>query len=73
VRELGHPIISTSASTDKDEILSDPEEIRNRYGHAVELILDGGILTSEMSSVISLVDDVPEVIRAGKGDVSEFQ
>jgi tRNA A37 threonylcarbamoyladenosine synthetase subunit TsaC/SUA5/YrdC len=39
----------------------------------VELILDGGILTSEMSSVISLVDDVPEVIRAGKGDVSEFQ
>jgi hypothetical protein len=26
-----------------------------------------------MSSVISLVDDVPEVIRAGKGDVSEFQ
>jgi tRNA A37 threonylcarbamoyladenosine synthetase subunit TsaC/SUA5/YrdC len=73
VRELGHPIISTSASTDKDEILSDPEEIRDRYGHAVELILDGGILTSEMSSVISLVDDVPEVIRAGKGDVSEFQ
>jgi tRNA A37 threonylcarbamoyladenosine synthetase subunit TsaC/SUA5/YrdC len=39
----------------------------------VELILDGGILRSEMSSVISLVDDVPEVIRAGKGDVSEFQ
>ena len=73
VRELGHPIISTSASTDKDEILSDPEEIRKRYGHAVELILDGGILASEKSSVISLVDDSPEVIRAGKGDVSEFQ
>jgi len=72
VRELGHPIISTSASTDKDEILSDPEEIRKRYGHAVELILDAGILASEKSSVISLVDDVPEVIRAGKGDVSEF-
>ncbi len=72
VRELGHPIISTSASTDKDEILSDPEEIRKRYGHAVNLILDGGILASEKSSVISLVDDSPEVIRAGKGDVSEF-
>jgi tRNA A37 threonylcarbamoyladenosine synthetase subunit TsaC/SUA5/YrdC len=36
-------------------------------------VIDGGILPPELSSVVSLVDDVPEVIREGKGDVSEFQ
>lgn len=73
VRELGHPIISTSATTREDEILSDPAEIEKHYRHAVNLVIDGGILASEKSSVVSLVDDVPEVIRAGKGDVNIFQ
>ncbi len=73
VKELGHPIISTSATTGSDEILSDPAEIEQRYGRAVDLVIDGGILASEKSSVVSLVDDVPEVIRKGKGDVTIFQ
>jgi tRNA A37 threonylcarbamoyladenosine synthetase subunit TsaC/SUA5/YrdC len=36
----------------------------------VDLIIDGGILVSEPSSIISLVDDTIEVVREGKGDVS---
>ena len=73
VRELGHPIISTSVSVGDEEILSDPEEMNRKFGHAVDLVMDGGILPPELSSVVSLVDDVPEVLRQGKGDVSEFQ
>jgi tRNA threonylcarbamoyl adenosine modification protein (Sua5/YciO/YrdC/YwlC family) len=72
VKELGHPIISTSATTEEDEILSDPAEIDNKYKHAVDIVIDGGILASQKSSVVSLVDDIPDVIRAGKGDVSIF-
>ncbi|MBP8986013.1 MAG: threonylcarbamoyl-AMP synthase [Syntrophobacterales bacterium] len=72
VRELGHPIISTSVTTG-DEILSDPAEIEKKYGRAVDLVIDGGILATEKSSVVSLVNDIPEVIRVGKGDVSLFQ
>jgi len=72
VRELGNPIISTSVTTG-DEILSDPAEIENKYGRAVDLVIDGGILATEKSSVVSLVNDVPEIIRMGKGDVSLFQ
>ncbi|HOX94894.1 MAG TPA: Sua5/YciO/YrdC/YwlC family protein, partial [Syntrophales bacterium] len=73
VSELGHPIISTSAAVADEEILSDPDEIDDKFGRLVDLVIDGGILSPELSSVVSLVDDMPEVIRAGKGDVSEFQ
>jgi len=73
VSELGHPIISTSAAVADEEILSDPDEIDDKFGRLLDLVIDGGILSPELSSVVSLVDDMPEVIRAGKGDVSEFQ
>ncbi len=70
VRELGHPIISTSVTTEDGEVLSDPSEIREKFGNRVDLIIDGGFLSSDPSSVISLVDDVIEIIRVGKGDAS---
>src|SRR5271157_2884587 len=70
VRELGQPIISTSVSTEDGEVMSNPVEIKDKFGHSVDLIIDGGILVSEPSSIISLVDDTIEVVREGKGDVS---
>jgi len=73
VQELRLPIISTSATTEEDAILSDPAEIEEKYRHAVDIVIDGGILASQKSSIVSLVDDVPDVIRTGKGDVTIFQ
>ncbi len=70
VRELGHPIISTSVTAEDGEVLSDPSEIKEKFGNRVDLIIDGGPLGSDPSSVISLVDDVIEIIRVGKGDAS---
>jgi tRNA threonylcarbamoyl adenosine modification protein (Sua5/YciO/YrdC/YwlC family) len=72
VRELGGPIISTSVKNDNGEILNNPYIIEERFGRTVEVIIDGGTLLQEQSSVISLVDDQFEVIRTGKGDVSSF-
>ena len=72
IRELGQPIISTSVSNEQGEILNNPQDIERKFGHCVDLVIDGGILVSEPSSVISLVGDQVEVIRTGKGDVSTF-
>lgn len=70
VRELGHPILSTSATGENGEVLNDPDLIADRYRHSVELILDGGILTSEQSTVLDLTEDTPRVVRHGAGDIA---
>jgi len=70
IRRLGHPILSTSVTTEDGEVLNDPDLIAERYRNSVELILDGGILTSEQSTVLDLTEETPRVIRQGAGDVS---
>jgi tRNA threonylcarbamoyl adenosine modification protein (Sua5/YciO/YrdC/YwlC family) len=67
LRTFGHPIISTSAGYD------DPQSIKEAYGSYLDIIIDGGVLYQNPSSVVSLIDDIPEVIREGKGDVSSFR
>jgi tRNA threonylcarbamoyl adenosine modification protein (Sua5/YciO/YrdC/YwlC family) len=72
VEALGHPIISTSVGWSGGEVLSDPQQIEETFGPQIELTIDGGILPNQPSSIISLLDDLPEVIRAGQGEVSQF-
>ena len=66
VKTLGHPIISTSA------LLDNPHLIYEAHKTNLNIVIDGGVLYPEPSSVISLIDDNPEVIRRGKGDVTDF-
>lgn len=67
---LGHPIVSTSAQSQNGEVLRDPEEIRDEFGHSLDLILDSGISENEPSTVLSLIGDAVELLRQGKGDAS---
>jgi tRNA threonylcarbamoyl adenosine modification protein (Sua5/YciO/YrdC/YwlC family) len=72
VRLLGHPIISTSASLPDSPVEADPYEIDIKFKPHLELVIDGGLEPPEPSSIISMIDDVPEIIREGKGDVTKF-
>ena len=65
---LGIPIISTSVPAGSFEVLNDPLEIDSRMGHQLDLILDGGILISEPSTIVDLTGSSPEIIRKGRGD-----
>jgi tRNA threonylcarbamoyl adenosine modification protein (Sua5/YciO/YrdC/YwlC family) len=74
LRELGHPIVSTSASFGEFDIFTDAEQIDIRLGHQLDVIIDGGILGKLASSVVNLTnDDDFRVLRVGKGDVSQFE
>jgi tRNA threonylcarbamoyl adenosine modification protein (Sua5/YciO/YrdC/YwlC family) len=73
VKELGHPIISTSVSKPNEGLYNDPAEIEERFGKQLDLVIDGGVIVAEHSSIIDLTDDFPKVIRVGKGDVSLYQ
>ena len=63
VKQLGRPIISTSINS------KDPSIIHDEYVSLVDMVIDGGVISYEPSTVISLVDDNPEVIRKGKGGI----
>jgi tRNA threonylcarbamoyl adenosine modification protein (Sua5/YciO/YrdC/YwlC family) len=69
VREFGSPILSTSVTLPDGEILNNPEEIIPRFTNRVEMILDGGPLVSDPSTVIDLTGPTPEVVRLGAGPV----
>ncbi len=69
---LAHPIVSTSAATPDGEVLIDARDIKDKLGHGLELILDGGYRPNEPSSVIDLTGPEPVVVRQGKGDVSDL-
>ena len=73
VKELGNPIISTSVYKPDESLYNDPNEIEERFGRQLDLVIDGGVIVAEHSSIIDLSDDTPRVIREGKGDVSLFQ
>ncbi|SEA66553.1 translation factor SUA5 [Desulfuromusa kysingii] len=70
VKELGHPLVTTSANTSGENTPQDPVEIEETMGHLVDFVIDGGISMQEASTVISLVDDQIEIIRQGSGDTS---
>jgi tRNA threonylcarbamoyl adenosine modification protein (Sua5/YciO/YrdC/YwlC family) len=69
VAELGHPLVTTSANVSGEETPQDPYEIHEQLGHQVDIVIDGGRLMNEASSVISLVDEI-KVLRQGSGDTS---
>ena len=73
VQELGHPIISTSASMPDGEIFMDPSLLHDYFGSNIDLVIDGGPVSDNPSSVVSLIDDTPEIIREGQGDVGIFR
>ncbi len=70
VRMLGNPVITTSANLAGEEPVGDPDLIDINFGTQLELIVDGGMLTTDVSSVVSLIGDFPEILRVGAGDVS---
>ncbi|UBM63140.1 threonylcarbamoyl-AMP synthase [Candidatus Sulfidibacterium hydrothermale] len=73
VEELGHPLVTTSIH-DEDEIVeytTDPELIHEKYGHLVDMVIDGGYGDNEASTVVDCTSGEPEIIRQGKGILIE--
>lgn len=73
VNELDNPLLTTSATMPDGTIFHDASLIHDYFGNRVDAVVDGSIVPGQPSSVISLIDDIPEVIRKGMGDVSIFE
>lgn len=71
--ELGEPLMSSTLMLPGDELpLTDPEEMRARLEHQVELVMDGGPCGVDPTTVVDLSGETPRVVRAGRGDPAPF-
>lgn len=68
VKELGHPILSTSLPGEFVEDYTDPELIYEKNKNLVDIVIDGGIGRSVPSTIINCVDDSFEIVRMGAGE-----
>jgi len=71
---LGSPIINTSIPVDDDTAPpTEAYQIEMLLNNRVDVIIDGGPVYPDPSSVIDLTGDSPEILREGKGDVNPFR
>jgi len=73
IEELGEPLIGTTLQLPGDDhMLSDPDEVLERLGKQIELVIDGGAGTLEPTTVVDLTGPTPELVREGRGDPAAF-
>lgn len=71
--ELDEPLLSsTLIPGGASDPLNDPAEIRARYQHALELIIDSGACHLEPTTVVDLAVLPPEIVRLGRGDPAQL-
>ena len=73
LQELGEPLLSaTLIPAGEEQALNDAAEIRDRFDQQLDLVLDGGAVGLEPTTVIDLTSDTPVLVRRGKGDITPF-
>jgi tRNA threonylcarbamoyl adenosine modification protein (Sua5/YciO/YrdC/YwlC family) len=73
IRELGEPMLTTTLRLPGDDhALTEASDIERRAGFDIDLILDGGPCTMDLTTVVDMTGDVPEVVRRGRGDTTAF-
>lgn len=71
---LNEPLMSATLIMPGDDYpMTDPYDIRDSLEHEVDLVIDGGFCGLEATSVIDLTGATPIVLRAGVGDVGDFE
>ena len=69
VSSFGHPILSSSLRISKDQLYEDPHDIHKNYKKLVDLIVDGGSIFAENSTIIDFSSGGAKISRIGKGPV----
>ena len=71
---LNEPLMSATLIMPGDDYpMTDPYDIGDSLEHEVDLVIDGGFCGLEATSVVDLTGATPVVLRAGVGDVSDFE
>ncbi|MBD2786070.1 threonylcarbamoyl-AMP synthase [Xenorhabdus sp. DI] len=73
LEKMSEPLMSCSLILPGNDFAeSDPEEIKDTLGKQVDLIIHGGYLGQQPTTVVDLTGDSPVILREGEGDVTPF-
>lgn len=70
-RILEHPILTMSVNYDEEEPenSTNPELINEIYGEQVDILIDGGEGTTDVSTIIDCTQEPFSIVRQGKGRI----
>jgi tRNA threonylcarbamoyl adenosine modification protein (Sua5/YciO/YrdC/YwlC family) len=72
--ELGEPLLSsTLLLPGQEEPMTQGWEIKERFDHLVDAVVDSGDCGTEPTTVVDLSQDEPEIVRRGAGDPARFE
>jgi tRNA threonylcarbamoyl adenosine modification protein (Sua5/YciO/YrdC/YwlC family) len=69
---VGIPILTATAKRRDGRTLTTARAIADEFGPELDLVVDGGELDEQPSTVVSLVDDWVTVLRRGRGDLDRI-
>ncbi|OVE81869.1 threonylcarbamoyl-AMP synthase [bacterium K02(2017)] len=64
---FNEPILNTAAKLHDDDMFEHPDDIEEKFGKQVEMIVDIGEVPLSPTTIISMVNKEPELIREGEG------
>ena len=67
VKRLGNPILSSSLRVSEERLYDEPRELLQHFEKKVDLVVDGGTIFAEHSTIIDFTNEIPTLIRQGKG------
>ena len=71
LQQLGQPLLATTLiAPGESEPMNDPHEIRDRFQKLIQAVVDAGACPMQPTTVIDLTDEVPVLVRRGRGDAS---
>ena len=72
LKEIGEPLMTTSVRTPDDDFINDPMTIDDIYGAKVDVVIDGGPLAPDPSTIVDFSSGEPELLREGKGPLDSL-
>jgi tRNA threonylcarbamoyl adenosine modification protein (Sua5/YciO/YrdC/YwlC family) len=71
--ELKEPLMSVSLVLPEEEFpLMEAQDINDKLGNQVDLIINGGSCGQTATTIVDLVDGIPKIIRVGKGEIDSL-
>jgi len=70
---MDEPILTSSLILpNRDDILDDPFEIEDLLGNQIDGLINAGIKTTKLTTIVDMTSSVPEVIRQGAANVDSL-